>query len=104
MLHTKYQGSRPCGFRQEDFFMFLPIKAYVKPVTSRRAHFWPHGYNLTKLGTGSLDDTTYQLEDLMVLRHSPDLLNNVKIGQDQLRLIMKHILFNGGCGHFGQVT
>ena len=33
MLHTKYQGSRPCGFRQEDFFMFLPIKAYVKAVT-----------------------------------------------------------------------
>ena len=25
MLHTKYQGSRPCGFRQEDFFIFLPI-------------------------------------------------------------------------------
>ena len=22
MLHTKYQGSRPCGFRQEDFSMF----------------------------------------------------------------------------------
>ena len=22
MLHTKYQGSKPCGFRQEDFFMF----------------------------------------------------------------------------------
>ena len=22
MLHTKYQGSRPGGFRQEDFFMF----------------------------------------------------------------------------------
>ena len=32
MLHTKYQGSMPCGFRQEDVFMFLPIKAYVKPV------------------------------------------------------------------------
>ena len=31
----------------------------------------------------------------MVLKHSPDLLNNVKIGQDQLRLIMKHILFYG---------
>ena len=27
MLHTKYQGSRPSGFRQEDFFMFLTIKA-----------------------------------------------------------------------------
>ena len=22
MLHTKYQGFRPCGFRQEDFFRF----------------------------------------------------------------------------------
>ena len=45
-----------------------------------------------------------QLEDLTVLKCSPDLLNNVKIGHDQLRLIMKHILFYGGCGHFGQVT
>ena len=40
----------------------------------------------------------------MVLKRSLDLLNNVKIGQDQLRLIMKHILFYGGCSHFGQVT
>ena len=46
----------------------------------------------------------YKLEDLTVLRCSPDLLNNVKIGQDQLRHIMKHILFYGGCSHFGQVT
>ena len=45
-----------------------------------------------------------RLEDLTVLQRSPDLLNNVKIGQDQLRLIMKHILFYGGWGHFGQVT
>ena len=22
MLHTKYRGSRPCGFRQEEFIMF----------------------------------------------------------------------------------
>ena len=34
-----------------------------------------------------------RLEDLKVLRHSPDLLNNVKVGQGQLQLIMKHILF-----------
>ena len=40
----------------------------------------------------------------MVLKRSPDLLNNVKIGQDQLRLIMKHILFYGGCRHFSQKT
>ena len=45
-----------------------------------------------------------KLEDLTVLKRSPDLLNNVKIGQDQLQLIMKHILFYGGCGHFRQVT
>ena len=40
----------------------------------------------------------------MVLKRSPDPLYNVKIEQDQLKLIMKHILFSGGCGHFGQVT
>ena len=59
MLHTKYQGSRPCGFRPEDFFIFLPIKAYVKPVTPGRGHFWPQGYNLNKLDRGPLDDTSY---------------------------------------------
>ena len=32
-LHTKYQGSRPYGIRQEDFFMFFYIKDYVKYVT-----------------------------------------------------------------------
>ena len=34
-----------------------------------------------------------KLEDLKVLRRSPDLLNNVKIGQGQLQLIMKQTLF-----------
>ena len=34
-----------------------------------------------------------KLEDLTVLRRSPDLLNNVKIGQGQQQLIMKHISF-----------
>ena len=37
--------------------------------------------------------TQKQLEDLKVLRRSPDLLNNVKIGQGQLQLIMEQILF-----------
>ena len=32
MLHTKYQGSKPYGFRQEDPFMFFPILANVKHV------------------------------------------------------------------------
>ena len=34
-----------------------------------------------------------KLEDLKVLRRSPDLLNNVKIGQGQLQLILEQILF-----------
>ena len=63
ILHTKYQGSRPCGFRQ-DFFMLLPILAYVKHVTLGRGHFWPLGYNLNKLGRGPLGDATYQISKL----------------------------------------
>ena len=34
-----------------------------------------------------------QLEDLKVLRRSPDLFNYFEIGQGQLQLIIKHILF-----------
>ena len=34
-----------------------------------------------------------KLEDLKVLRRSPDLLNNVKIGQGKLQLKTKQILF-----------
>ena len=43
MLHTKYQGSRPSGFRQEDFFMVLPIIAYVKHVTPGAGPFLAPG-------------------------------------------------------------
>ena len=39
------------------------------------------------------NDGTKRLEDLKVLRRSPDLLNNVKIGQGQLQLLMEQILF-----------
>ena len=47
-----------------------------------------------------------KLEDLKVLKRSPDLLKNVKIGQGQLQLIMKQILFNHiwGLSHFGQAN
>ena len=41
----------------------------------------------------NLEHVHKKLEDLKVLKRSPDLLNNVKIGQGQLWLIMKHILF-----------
>ena len=44
MLHTNYHGSRPNGFRHEDFFTFLPILAYIKHVTPGVGPFWPQGY------------------------------------------------------------
>ena len=48
----------------------------------------------------------HKLDDLKVLKRSSVLLNNVKIGQGQLRLIMKRILFYHICvlQPFGQVT
>ena len=64
MLHTKYQGSRPCGFRQEDFFMFLHILDYVKHVTPSWSQFWPQGHNLIKIGRGLQGDATYQISKL----------------------------------------
>jgi hypothetical protein len=39
MTHTKYQGSRPWGFREEDFFKVFHIKVYVKQVTPMVGHF-----------------------------------------------------------------
>ena len=44
-----------------------------------------------KIGGG--DNERQKLEDLKVLRRSPDLLNNIKIGQGQLQLIMEQNLF-----------
>ena len=64
MLHTKYQGYRPCGFRQEEFFMFLPILVYVKHVTPRAGSFWPKGHNLYKLVRGPQGDATHQISKL----------------------------------------
>ena len=48
--YTKYQGSMPYGFRQEDFAMFFPIyKAYVKYVTPGGAIFGHRGIICTNL-------------------------------------------------------
>ena len=53
MPRTKYQGSRPCGFRQEKFIRLVPIKATVKHVTPGQGHFLHQGHNLNKLGRDS---------------------------------------------------
>ena len=73
MLHTKYQGSRPCGFRHEVFLhlpyrslskIFDPREGDVKHLTPGAETFWPKGYNLSKLGRGPLGDATYQISRL----------------------------------------
>ena len=54
---------RPCCFRQVDENMFSYL-AYVKHVTSGRAHLRPKGYNLNKIGRAPLDDAKYQISIL----------------------------------------
>ena len=49
-------------------------------------------------------DNKVKLEDLKVLRRSPDLFNQVKIGKGQLHgILIKLFCFTiyGGCSHFG---
>ena len=52
------------------------------------------------------EDVLKKLEDLKVLKPLPDLLNNVKIGHGQLRLIIQtyFVLPYMGSGYFDQVT
>ena len=63
VLHAKYQGSWPCGFREEVFLSF-PYNPYVKSLTPEQSHFWLQGYNLNKLGRGLLYDARYQIARL----------------------------------------
>ena len=64
ILHTKYQGSRPCGFRQEELFHVAPYISLCKHVTQGGAIFLPQSYNLNKLDRGLLGDATYQISKL----------------------------------------
>ena len=67
ILHTKYQGSRPYGFRREAFFMFSLYKPILNMWPSGQGHFWHQGHNLNKLGRCLLGDATYQISRLYVL-------------------------------------
>ena len=60
MLHIKYQGSRPCGFRQEIFSCF-PYISLCKTCDSRGGLFLTQGHYLNKLGRGPLGDATYEI-------------------------------------------
>ena len=53
--------------------------------------FHPFKWDIVLLTVQSLN--VYKTRGPEVLRRSPDLFNNDKIGQGQLQLIIKHILF-----------
>ena len=64
MFHTKYQSSRPCGFRQEDFFHTSPYISLCKTCDPGVGPFLALGYNLNNLGRGPLGDDIYQISRL----------------------------------------
>ena len=106
-LMHKIPKSHGLASLQENMSLVFPTRSYPNQPAGlqRLAGKLEFRLYIASLNM-KLSNDQIKLEDLVlaVLKHSPDLLNNVKIGQDQLRLNMKHILFYGGCGNFGQVT
>ena len=66
MPHTKYQDSRPYGFRQEAFTCFSLCISVCKTCDPGARPFFPQGHNLNKLGKGLPGDATcaYQISRL----------------------------------------
>ena len=64
MLRTKYQGSRQCGFRQEDFFYVCPFISLCKTCDPRVGPFLAQGNDLNKFGRCLLGDAIYQISRL----------------------------------------
>ena len=72
MLHTKYQGARPPGFRPEDFFRFSLFCYFTSQVNScghghvtpRGSPFLAPGAYLNNFGIGPLGDAKYQISRL----------------------------------------
>ena len=58
MLHTKFQGSRLCGFKQEGLVFHVLCKTND---TSVGAIFGPMCIFVNKLGREPLDDASYQI-------------------------------------------
>ena len=48
LLHTKYQGSKPCGFRHDGFFM-CPYLSLCKPCDPGWVIIGPRGIILTNV-------------------------------------------------------
>ena len=64
MLHTKYQGSMPCGL---DYITFSLYKPMLNMWPLGRGHFWFLGTNLNELGRGPLGDALHQIAKLKAL-------------------------------------
>ena len=63
MLRTKYQDSWPCGFRQEDFFLYFTNISRSKTCYPQDcAIFGPHVHSLDKVGRGPLRFAAYQIQ------------------------------------------
>ena len=45
LLHTKYIGFRPCGFSEEDFFIFSHYKPMLDNDAPGRDQFGPKGHS-----------------------------------------------------------
>ena len=63
MLHTKYQGSMPCRFRQDYFSSFLYI-SICKTCDPPESHFLAPRAYFEHLGRGPLGDVLYQTSRL----------------------------------------
>ena len=69
------------------------LKSCEQTLSTLISLIWAHIVCNIQMQTNK-EHKPMKLEDLKVLRRSPDLFNNVKIGQGQLPLIsIKHILF-----------
>ena len=86
-------------FKQHIEYTTLRMGQNLSPVfPTKRGSNQSHQLHRLQLGNrkftcSKLRYDIFQLNDLKCSQWAPDLLNNVKIGQGQLRLVMKPILF-----------
>ena len=57
LLHTKYESFGPCGFGEEDFFMFF----LMTPPTTPRGPYEPQGHSRQDLYRGPLYIATHKI-------------------------------------------
>ena len=81
------QQKRQASRQGADINQALKIKILYIPKTCLPMKMW-NGMFIIHENNFFLHTDKLQLEDLKVLKRSPDLINNVKIGQGQLRLII----------------